>query len=114
EPGLHIPERVEIHQYLLADRLRNARYGRSAGNDRKQIVPAPAHAPCMTLDQLPQRDAHLLLDVARLVYVPGDAENFRARILRSTNPKPPVDAAPEDRGHDGNGFNIIHRRRTAI
>ena len=50
------------------------RHRRAAGDDREQIVPAAAHAAGIAVDQLAQRDAQLLLDVARLVHVAGDAE----------------------------------------
>ena len=37
------------------------------GIDAEQVVPAAAHAAAMAVDQLAEGDAHLLLDVARLV-----------------------------------------------
>ena len=46
---------------------RHQRHRRAAGNDREQIVPAAAHAAGMVLDQLAQRNAHRLFDIARLV-----------------------------------------------
>src|SRR4029450_7399314 len=43
--------------------------------------PRTPPAAGMTIDQLAQRDAHLLLDVARLVDVAGDAEKLGARVV---------------------------------
>src|SRR5690606_36615891 len=65
-------------------------------------------------DQLAQRDSHLLLDIARIVDVPGDAEQLGAGVLRPAKRGPPVDAAPQDGRRNGNGLDIVDRGRTAV
>jgi hypothetical protein len=76
-------------------RGRHQRHRGAAGDHRQQIVPAAAHAAAMLLDQLAERDAHLLLDVAGLVHVAGDAEQLGAHCFG--RPKPANHAAPRRR-----------------
>ena len=99
EARLHVAQAVEIHQHGVADRLRQQRHRRAAGDHGQQIVPAAAHAAGMLLDQLPQRDAHRLLDVARLVHVAGDAEDLGAGVLRPADAGEPRGAAAQDGRH---------------
>ena len=91
---------VEIHQQVIALVRRDERHRRAAGNDREQIVPAAAHAAGMGLDQLAQRNAHRLFDVAGLLHVAGNAEQLGAGIVRPADAGEPGGAAPQDVGHD--------------
>ena len=59
-------------------RLGDERGGGAPGDDGQQVLPAPDDAPGVPLDQLPQRDGHLLLHCARVVHVPGDVEQLAA------------------------------------
>src|SRR5262249_30904379 len=76
EARFHIAKGIEIHQHRVADRARNDGHGCPAGNDAKQVVPAAANAAGVALDELLQRNAHLLFHVARLVHMAGDAEDL--------------------------------------
>ncbi len=97
EAALLGDQRVEIHQHLVADRRRQARRRRAAGDHGQQIVPAAAHAAGMALDQLAHRDRHRLLDIARLVHMAGNAEDFRPGVAR---------ARPIDENHAAPRFRI--------
>ena len=61
------------------------------GMTASRLSQPPRTPPAMLLDQLLQRNAHLLFHVARLVHVAGDAEDLGAGVLR------PADAAPTRR-----------------
>ena len=73
--------------------LGRQRHRRAAWDHRQQVVPAAAHAAACLIDELLERDAHLLFDVAGLVHMAGDAEQLGAGILR------PADARRTTRRH---------------
>src|SRR5665213_4316262 len=114
EAGLHVLERVELHQHGVADRFRNHRHGGAAGNNREQIVPAAAHAAGVLVDELPERDAHRLLDIARLFDMAGNAEDLGALVLRPADAGEPGAAAAQDGRHDGDGLDVVDRGRQAV
>src|SRR5215469_166898 len=68
----------------------------------------------MALDQLLEREAHLLLDIARRVDVAGDAENLRPAVSRPANPREPRRAAAQDGWHDRDSLDIVDRCRTTV
>src|SRR5476651_2203070 len=95
EAALLVLQRVEVHQDRVADRLGQHRRRRTTENDGQQVVPAAAYAAGMLLDQLLEGNAHRLFDVARLVYVPGDAEEFGAGVVRAANAAEPGSTAAQ-------------------
>ena len=114
-PDFTLAQRVEIHRAgRRRSGRRDQRHRRAAGDDRQQIVPAAAHAAGMLLDQLAERDAHLLFDVARLVHVAGDAEQLGAGVVRAADAGEPRRAAAQDGRRDGDRFDVVDRRRAAI
>ena len=56
----------------------------------------------MGIDQVLERDRHLFLDIARLVHVTGDAEQFGAGIVRATKACKPARAAAQNGRSDRN------------
>ncbi len=113
-PDLTATREVEIHENRVGDVLRQNRHRRAAGDHRHEIVPAAPHAAGVALDELLQRNAHCLFDIARLVHVARDAENFGARVVGPAEPGEPVRAAAQDGRYDGNRLDIIDGRGTAI
>lgn len=67
----------------------------------------------MLLDEVLERDAHLLLDDARVVHVPRYAEQLRALIPRAPEPGEPRRPAPADRRGDRDRLDVRDRRRAA-
>src|SRR6202035_1364301 len=55
-----------------------------------------------------------LLDIARAVHMPGNAEDFCAGIALAADPGEPGGAALEDVGADRDGLDIVDRRRAAV
>src|SRR5208337_197500 len=92
---------------------RDARHRRSARNDRQEVIPTAAHAAAMLVDQLAQRDAHFLFNIAGLIHMAGDAEEFRAGVVRPAKLGEPLTAAPENIGHDSDGLDIVDGCRRA-
>src|SRR5262245_42324744 len=68
----------------------------------------------MPLDQLLERDAHLLFDIARRVDVAGEAVDLGAGILRSADAREPSGAAAQYRRHHRDGLDIVDRGRAAV
>ena len=92
-----LAQRVEIHQHVVADRLRAP----AAPTNRRGSPPADCPSRRerrrrMLLDQLAQRDAHLLLDVARLVHVALRCRTAWCPVFFG-RPKPANHAAPRRR-----------------
>ena len=84
------------------------------GIDAQEVVPAAAHAAAMAVDELAEGDAHLLLDVAGLVDVPGDAEELGAGVVRLAEPREPGAAAAQDRRRDRDRLDVVDGRRAAV
>src|SRR5229473_1385717 len=114
EAALHVAQRVEIHQHAVADRFRDDRHRRAAGDDAQQVVPAAAHAAGMRLEQFLQGNAHRLLDIAGALDMAGEAEDLGALVLRPADAREPGGAAPQDGRRHGDGLDIVHRRWAAI
>ena len=67
----------------------------------------------MFLDELLQRDGHLLLHHDGVVDVSRDAEQFCASVVWPAQRSKPIGASAEDRGRHGHGLHIGHRRGAA-
>lgn len=63
----------------------------------------------MLLDQVLQRDTHLLLDHAWVVYVSRNAEELGALVSGAAKGGEPGAAATADSGCDGDGLDVGHR-----
>eukprot|EP00307_Rebecca_sp_RCC1486_P004752 CAMPEP_0119406326 /NCGR_PEP_ID=MMETSP1335-20130426/696_1 /TAXON_ID=259385 /ORGANISM="Chrysoculter rhomboideus, Strain RCC1486" /LENGTH=470 /DNA_ID=CAMNT_0007430399 /DNA_START=300 /DNA_END=1708 /DNA_ORIENTATION=+ len=107
-------EGVEVHQHVVASLLGQDRHGRAARDHAEQVVPATTHATAVLLQQVAQRDAHLLLDGDRVVHVTRDAEELRAGVVLAAEAGEPVTTAAHDRWCHRNGLNVGHRRRAAV
>lgn len=67
----------------------------------------------MSLDEIFQRDGHLLLHCARVVDMAGDVEELGARVPLSAEAQEPRAAATADGGRDGHGLHVGDRRGAA-
>src|SRR5690606_33659869 len=114
ETGLRLAQAVEVHEQVAAHLGRKARHRRTAGNDRKKVVPAAAHAACMAVEQFAERDPHLILDAAPRAHVTGDAEQLGAGVVGPPQTGEPGRAAPEDFRYDRNALDVVHRGGRAI
>ena len=72
--------------YLLGDEGS----GGTARNDAQQIVPASNNVTGVDLDEVLQRDAHLLLHGAGVVHVAADVEELGATVSGATKAGKPV------------------------
>ena len=114
QTGLRRLERVEIHEHLLAHALGDQGHGRSAGDDRQQVIPPASHTAAVLLDQVLERDGHLFLHRARLVDVTRDAEELCARVVLATKRGEPIGAPSKDGGSDRDGLHVRDGRWAAV
>ncbi len=90
------------------------RHRRAARDHRQQIVPAAAHAARVPLEQLAQRNAHLLLDHARLLDVARDLEQLGAGVVGLAQHREPCGAPAQDIAGHGDGLDIVDGGRRAV
>lgn len=67
----------------------------------------------MLLDQVLQRDAHLILNHTWVVYVPADAEDFGTLVPLPPKARKPAPATTADSWSDGDSLNISNGRGAA-
>ena len=72
--------------YLLGDKGS----GRASRNDTQEIVPASNDVTSVDLDEVLQRDAHLLLHGAGVVHVAADVEELGATVPGTTKAGEPI------------------------
>ena len=109
ETGLDVLERVEVHQHRVTDGLGQHGDGGAAGDDAQEVVPAAADAAAVLLDEVLERDGHLLLDDDRVVDVARDGEELGAGVVLAAETSEPGAATAEDgRGH-GDGLDVGDR-----
>src|SRR6185437_5038044 len=68
----------------------------------------------MGLDELAQRDAHRLLDIARLFDMTRDAEDLGPLVLGTADAGKPGSTAAQNGRNDGNGLDIVDRGGTTV
>mmetsp|Transcript_19209 Transcript_19209/g.34218 ORF Transcript_19209/g.34218 Transcript_19209/m.34218 type:complete len:476 (-) Transcript_19209:63-1490(-) len=111
---LRLLQRIKVHQHVVTHGLGDHGDGGAAGDDGQQVVPPPAHTPSVLLDQLAQRDGHLLLNRARRVHVPADAEELGARVVGAPKGGEPIGAAAQDGGRHRHRLHVGHGGGAAV
>ena len=111
---LRAAQPIEIHDRIFALRCVQHRHGRPTGDHRLDILPPTANATTVTLQQIFQWDRHCFFNHTRVVHMARDTEQLGARIVGATKGGEPIRPAPQDRWHNGDGFDIVHRRRTSV
>ena len=109
QPGLAVFERVEIHELLVADSLRENGCRRAARDDGFEVVPSTANAAAVFLDEFLEGDAHLLFDGAGVVDVSRDAEQFGALVSLTAKGTEPACASAANRRRNCDSLHIRHR-----
>ena len=106
--------RVSVNlQDLLALGDGQYRHGAAARYDSEQVVPPAPDTPTMFLNQLLQRDTHLLLDDTRIVHVSADAEQLRALVSFPSKTGEPAGTPSADSRRNSNSLDVCYRRRAA-
>jgi len=106
ESASSVLEVVKVHEGLVALLLGQHRHRGATGNDSFEVVPAADDALAMSLDELSERNAHLLLDSDGVVDVPADTEQLGTCVSLPTEAGEPARAPPHDGGADCHGLNV--------
>ena len=104
---------VANSQNLFAFRLWEDRHGASTRDNSEQVIPAPADAPSVFLNEILQRNTHLFFDDARIIDVSADTEKLCALIAFPAKAREPTRTATANRRRNGDGFHVRDRRRAA-
>jgi len=81
---LTILQAVEVHDLVITDALGQDGCRGSTRNDGLEIVPASTDTSTVFVDELPEGDAHLLLDCAGVVDMARNTEELGALVALST------------------------------
>lgn len=106
QTGLGVLEGVEVHDLVVADGLGDDWGGGTTGDDGEEVVPAAAHTTAVTVDQLTQRDGHLLLDCAGVVDVARNTEQLCTGVALGAERREPAGSTTHDGRADGDGLNV--------
>ena len=106
ETGLRVLEGVKVHELVIADVLGEDGSGRATGDDSLEVVPAADDTAAVLVDELAERDGHLLLDGGGVVDVAGDTEELSTGVTLATERVEPASTATDDRGGDSNGLDV--------
>ncbi|GMT31566.1 hypothetical protein PFISCL1PPCAC_22863, partial [Pristionchus fissidentatus] len=113
ESGLGGDERVKVHQHVVAHALGHERNRGSSGDDGQQVVPAANDAAAVALDELLERDGHLLLHRARVIHLARDAEQLGSPVSLPSKAGEPLSSSAADGGRDGDRLHVGNSRGTA-
>jgi hypothetical protein len=113
-PDPKLAQIIEIHDRIAHGLAAHTRHRTAARDHRQQIVPAAANAAAMLFDQLFEGiDIASSTTQGRFTW-PEMANSLVPALLGRPKPANHAPATPQDRGHNGNGFHIVHRGRAAI
>ena len=89
---------------LEANLLRDQRSGGASGNNAEQVVPASNDVPSVDLDEVLQRDAHLLLHSAGVVDVSADVEELGAAVPGTPETGEPISSSSREQEYSQETF----------
>merc|ERR1719504_618076 len=97
---------IKVHQNLVTNPFRDEGSRAATRDNTEEVVPASNHSTTVSLYQLLQRDAHLLLHGAGVVHVARDVEKLGAGVTSATHTSKPFTTPPADSRSNSNSFNI--------
>lgn len=113
ERGSVVLERVVVHQALLGSLTGDDGDRATAGDDTLEVAPATTDTTAVLLEQLLERDRHLLLDNTRVVDVARDTEELGAGVALTTEASEPSTTTTGDRWGDGDSLDVGDGRGAA-
>lgn len=111
ETRLRVLESVEVHKLVVANLLGKDRGGGTTGNDSLEVVPATNDTTAVLVNQLAERDGHLLLDCAGVVDVTRDTEKLGTSVTLATEGVEPAATTTNNGRGDSNGLDVGDGRR---
>src|SRR3954454_10702537 len=114
EARAQLAQRVEIHRRVDDLLGRHHAHRGAAGDHGLEVVPADADAAAMLLDQLTERNAHGLFDVAGPLDMTGDAEQLGADIVGTADAGEPCRAPAQNVRRYRDRLDIVDGGRAAV
>lgn len=111
--GLGVLEGVEVHELVVAHALGDDGGGGTTGDDGQKVVPATTDTTAVAIDQLTERDGHLLLDGARVVDVARDTEQLGSLVSLTAESGKPLSTTTADGWGNGNGLDVCDGARAS-
>lgn len=106
ETRLAILEGIKVHQLFVADVLGENGSGRTTGDDGLEVVPSTSDTTTVLLNQLSERDGHLLFDSDGVVDVAGDTEELSALVSLTTEASKPASTSSANSRSDSDSLDI--------
>merc|ERR1719273_2260087 len=97
---------IKVHQNLVTNRFGDEGSGAATRDNTEEVVPASNDTATVSLYQLLQGDAHLLLHGAGVVHVARDVEKLGAGVTSAAHASKPITTPPADGRSNSNSFNI--------
>merc|ERR1719285_596846 len=104
---------IKVHQNFITPPLRNEGSGAATRDNTEEVVPASNDTTAVSLYELLQGDAHLLLYGAGVIHVARDVEKLGARVTSAAHTSEPITTPPADGRSNSNSFNIGYSGRAA-
>ena len=111
ETRLRILESIEVHELVVANLLGKDGSRRTTRDNSLEVVPATNDTTAVLVNQLAERDRHLLLNSARVVDVTRDTEKLGTSVTLTAEGIEPAATTADDSGCDGNGLDVGDGRR---
>jgi hypothetical protein len=111
--GLRVLECVEVHKLVVTDLPGKNGSGRTTRDDSLEVVPAADDTTAVLVNELAERDRHLLLDGARVVDVTRDTEKLGASVTLATELVEPVGTTANDCRGDSDGLDVGNSGRAS-
>jgi hypothetical protein len=113
ETRLRVLESVKVHELVVADVLGKDGSRGTSGNDGLEVVPTADNTTAVLVNELTERDGHLLLDGTGVVDVTGDGKELGTLVALTAEACEPVTSTTTDGGCDGDGLDVGDGRRAS-
>ncbi len=97
---------IKVHKNIITDTLGKKGHQGSSRNDSQQVVPTASHPTTMSLNELLQKNAHLLFHHAPLVHMSRHTEQFGTWVVFVAKPCKPLRSPWENCSCNSNHFDI--------
>jgi hypothetical protein len=113
ETGLRVLESVEVHELVVADVLGKNGSRRTTGDDGLEVVPAADDTAAVLVDELTERNRHLLLDGTGVVDVARNGKELGTLVALTAEACEPATSTTADGGCDSDGLDVGDGGRTS-
>jgi hypothetical protein len=106
ESRLAVLEGIEVHQLVITDVLGENRSRRTTGDDSQKVIPSTSNTTTVLVNQLTQRDGHLLLNSAGVVDMARDTEQLGTLVSLTAEASKPASSSSADSRGNSNSLDV--------